>query len=56
MARKGTMSEGLKQVIAQELGVYDQVSNSGWGAVSSRDCGRMVQKAIEIAERSMAAR
>ena len=56
MARKGTMSEGLKQAIAQELGVYDQVSNSGWGAVSSRDCGRMVQKAIEIAERSMAAR
>lgn len=56
MARKGTMSEGLKQAIAQELGVYDQVSNNGWGAVSSRDCGRMVQKAIEIAERSMAAR
>lgn len=56
MARKGTMSEGLKQAIAQELGVYDQVSNGGWGSVSSRDCGRMVQKAIEIAERSMATR
>ena len=56
MARKGTMSEGLKHVIAQELGVGELVSNNGWGSVSSRDCGRMVQKAIEIAERSMASR
>ena len=56
MARKGTMSEGLKHVIAQELGVGDLVSSDGWGAVSSRDCGRMVQKAIEIAERSIAQR
>lgn len=53
MARKGTMSEGLKQVIARELGVGEVVSSNGWGAVSSRDCGRMVQKAIEIAEKAM---
>ena len=56
MARKGMMSDGLKYAIAQELGVGNVVSSEGWGAVSSRDCGRMVQKAIEIAERSMASR
>ncbi|HHT65375.1 MAG: small, acid-soluble spore protein, alpha/beta type [Caldicoprobacterales bacterium] len=48
------MSENLKAEIAKELGVYDVVKNEGWGSVSSRDCGRVVQKAIEFAERSMA--
>ncbi len=47
------MSENLKSEIAKELGVYDSVRNEGWGNVSSRDCGRMVQKAIEFAERSI---
>lgn len=56
MARRGMMSDGLKHVIAQELGVGNVVSSEGWGGVSSRDCGRIVQKAIEIAERSMASR
>ncbi len=46
------MSHELKQEIARELGVYDTVKNSGWGDVSSRDCGHMVSKAIEIANRS----
>lgn len=45
------MSENLKQEIARELGVYETVKNSGWGAVSSRDCGNMVTKAIEIADK-----
>ena len=48
------MSENLKAEIAKELGVYDTVRNEGWGSVSSRDCGRIVQKAIEFAERSVA--
>ncbi len=48
------MSENLKSEIAKELGVYDTVKNEGWGSVSSRDCGRIVQKAIEFAERSLA--
>lgn len=51
---KGIMSEGLKYEIAQELGVYDTVSKEGWGSVSSRDCGNMVKKAIEIANRNSA--
>ena len=48
------MSDNLKLEIAKELGVYDTVKNDGnWGSVSSRDCGNIVKKAIEKAERSM---
>ena len=41
--------------IAKELGVYDQVKQDGgsWASVSSRDCGNIVTKAIEIANRSV---
>ena len=54
MARnRGIMSEKLKEEIAKELGVYNIVKNQGWGDVTSRDCGNMVAKAIEIAERSI---
>lgn len=53
MAKKGLMSYKLKEEIAKELGVYDIVKKEGWGAVSSRDCGNIVRKAIEIAERNM---
>ncbi|MGE5390007.1 MAG: small, acid-soluble spore protein, alpha/beta type [Deltaproteobacteria bacterium] len=52
--RKSIMSEQLKYEIARELGVDQVVATQGWGAVSSRDCGNIVAKAIEIAERSMA--
>ncbi|HHV97080.1 MAG TPA: small, acid-soluble spore protein, alpha/beta type [Clostridiaceae bacterium] len=54
MARnRSMMSEHLKAEIAKELGVYDIVATEGWGSVSSRDCGNIVKKAIEIAERSI---
>ncbi len=53
MRGRGMMSENLKEEIAKELGVYDIVKREGWGAVSSRDCGNMVTRAIEIAERSV---
>ena len=49
--RRSIMSENLKAEIARELGVYDVVSSKGWGEVSSKDCGNMVRKAIEMAER-----
>lgn len=52
--RRSMMSEQLKYEIARELGVDQVVATQGWGAVSSRDCGRVVAKAIEIAERSIA--
>jgi small acid-soluble spore protein F (minor alpha/beta-type SASP) len=50
---KSVMSEALKEEIARELGVYNTVANEGWGAVSSRDCGNIVKKAIEMAEKSV---
>lgn len=53
MRNRGIMSEHLKMEIAKELGVFNIVEKEGWGAVSSRDCGRLVQKAIEIANRNI---
>ncbi len=51
--RHSMMSENLKAEIAKELGVYETVKNRGWGDVSSRDCGNIVRKAIEMAERNV---
>lgn len=49
---KNLMSEHLKEEIAKELGVFEKVKqDGGWGNVSSKDCGNMVKKAIEIANR-----
>ncbi|NMB33656.1 MAG: small, acid-soluble spore protein, alpha/beta type [Clostridium sp.] len=57
MARsRGTMSERLKEEIAKELGVYNTVEKEGWGAVTSRDCGNIVKKAIEMADRNLESR
>lgn len=54
MARRGgLMSEQLKYEIARELGVDQIVASEGWGGVSSKNCGMMVNKAIEIAEKSL---
>lgn len=47
------MSEQLKYEIARQLGIDDKVRQEGWGAVSSRDCGNIVRKAIEMAEHEM---
>jgi small acid-soluble spore protein F (minor alpha/beta-type SASP) len=53
-SRKSSMSDQLKYEIARELGVDKIVASEGWGGVSSRDCGNMVTKAIQIAEQSLA--
>ncbi len=48
------MSDALKYEIAKELGVDTIVKrDGGWANVSSRDCGNIVTKAIQIAERSV---
>ena len=47
------MSDQLKAEIARELGVYNTVESEGWGAVSSKNCGNIVKKAIEMAERNL---
>ena len=53
MTKKSTMSNSLKEEIAKELGVFEQVERDGsWRNVSSKNCGNMVAKAIEIANRS----
>ena len=49
------ISNNLREEIAKELGVYEQVKKDGgsWENVSSRDCGNIVKKAIEIANRAV---
>lgn len=49
------ISENLREEIAKELGVYDQVKKDGgsWANVPSKTCGDIVTKAIEIANRSV---
>lgn len=54
--RNGIMSDALKEDIAKELGVYGTVKNEGWGSVSARNCGNIVKKAIERAERNLGQR
>jgi small acid-soluble spore protein F (minor alpha/beta-type SASP) len=51
--RNSIMTENLKMEIAKELGVYDTVRAGGWGDVSSKNCGNIVRKAIEMAERNL---
>lgn len=50
--QRGIMTDELKAEIAKELGVYNTVETEGWGSVTSRDCGNMVRKAIEMAQRN----
>ena len=51
--RNGVMSEALKVELAKELGVGDIVLRDGFGEVTSRNCGNLVTKAIERAERTV---
>lgn len=52
--RNSVMSENLKEEIAKELGIYEQVKqDGGWGNVSSKTCGNIISKAIEIANKSV---
>lgn len=53
-SKNSVMSKNLKEEIAKELGVYEQVKkDGGWGNVSAKNCGNIVSKAIEIANRSV---
>lgn len=55
MSRKANiMSDKLKEEIAKELGVYETLKrDGGWQNVSSKDCGNIVTKAIEIANKNI---
>lgn len=51
---RNLMSDNLKEEIARELGVYEKIKqDGGWQNVSSKDCGSMVKKAIEIANKKI---
>ena len=53
MTKIKLMTEDLKEEIAKELGVYEQVKkDGGWENIPSKTCGNMVTKAIEIANRN----
>jgi small acid-soluble spore protein F (minor alpha/beta-type SASP) len=52
--RRGIMSEQVKMELAKELGFYDTVKKDGWGAITTRDAGNLVKRAIEIAEQALA--
>jgi len=55
--RRNVLSERVKAEIAKELGVYNTVSaEGGWGSVTSRDCGNVVKKALEMADKNFSGR
>ena len=51
--RRGIMSEQFKNELAKELGFYNKVEQDGWGAITTKDAGNMVKRAIQIAEQSL---
>ncbi|HHX96761.1 MAG TPA: small, acid-soluble spore protein, alpha/beta type [Clostridia bacterium] len=52
--RRSIMSDALRMECAKELGFFEQVQKDGdFGNISSRNCGSMVRKAIEIANRKV---
>ena len=51
---KKIITGALREEIAKELGVYEQVKrDGGWANVPSKTCGNIVTKAIEIGNRSV---
>lgn len=53
MTKRNIMTENLREEIAKELGVYEQVKkDGGWENIPSKTYGNMVTKAIEIANRN----
>ncbi|MEO3947920.1 small, acid-soluble spore protein, alpha/beta type [Gorillibacterium sp. CAU 1737] len=50
--RGGTMSESFKYELARELGFAEKVDREGWGAITTKEAGNMVKRALQIAERA----
>ena len=51
--RRGVMDEQFKTELAKELGFYNKVEQDGWGAITTKDAGNMVKRAIQIAQQSL---
>ncbi|MFP3392244.1 small, acid-soluble spore protein, alpha/beta type [Brevibacillus sp. SIMBA_040] len=55
--RRGSMmSEEFKMELAKDLGFYDKVKAEGWGAITTRDAGNMVKRAVQMAQEALAAK
>lgn len=54
--RRGMMSEQAKYELAKELGFYNKVEQDGWGAITSKQAGNMVKRAVEIAQNQLVKR
>ena len=50
---RSIMSEQFKTELAKDLGFYGTVEKDGWGAITTKDAGNMVKRAIQMAEQSM---
>ncbi len=46
------MSDQLKYELAQDLGFADKVDREGWGAITTKEAGNMVKRAIQLAEQA----
>lgn len=53
--RGGVMSEQFKNELAKDLGFYETVQREGWGGIRAKDAGNMVKRAIQLAEKQLAA-
>lgn len=51
--RRGVMSESFKQELARDLGFSHKVEREGWGAITAKEAGSMVKRAIQLAEQSL---
>jgi small acid-soluble spore protein F (minor alpha/beta-type SASP) len=51
--RRGVMDDQFKTELAKELGFYNKVEQEGWGAITTKDAGNMVKRAIQIAQQSL---
>ncbi|GIP19596.1 protein SspF [Paenibacillus montaniterrae] len=54
MGRRRQMSEQLKLEIARDLGLLETVEQQGWGAITAKDAGNIVKRAIQMAEEAAA--
>lgn len=50
--RRGVMSEQFKNELARDLGFAETVEQEGWGAITTKDAGNMVKRAIQMAEQA----
>jgi small acid-soluble spore protein F (minor alpha/beta-type SASP) len=52
--RRGIMTESFKMELARDLGFAHKIEREGWGAITAKEAGNMVKRAIQLAEQSLA--